>query len=353
MAKAANLVRAATLTGYVEVARSAGLDPQRMLRSVGLHQFRLDNPDVLIPAAPAIELLERSAAVAGVEDFGLRLATKRQLAHVGPISLLLRDEPTVRHAIKAFERHFLLYSETFAFQLEERDETAVLRAQITLAADGGIRQATELMIGIVFRTMQALAGDAWAPEYISFAHAAPAGRTLHYSFFKTRTLFDNGFDGIILRASDLQAPILTADAAMGRYVRQYLEGMIAQPAASIDANVRQLILALLPSGRCTSELVARHLGVDRRTIHRRLEARGKTFSAIVDEVRTELARRHILRERRSLTETAGLLGFGELSTFSRWFKTRFGTSAKTWREARPLRGQPSREKAATARTRRR
>jgi AraC-like DNA-binding protein len=91
--------------------------------------------------------------------------------------------------------------------------------------------------------------------------------------------------------------------------------------------------------------------VDRRTIHRRLEARGKTFSAIVDEVRTELARRHILRERRSLTETAGLLGFGELSTFSRWFKTRFGTNAKTWREARPRRGQPSREKAATVRTR--
>ena len=349
MPKTANMVRAATLTGYADVARSVGLDPRGMLKSVGLHQFRLDNPDVLIPAMRVLALLERSAAAAGIEDFGLRLATKRQLAHVGPISLLLREEPTVRHAIKAFERHFLLYSETFAFQLVERGDTATLRAQLTFTAAGGARQAAELMVGILFRTMRALAGNAWAPEYVSFTHAAPVGRTLHFNFFRTRTLFDNGFDGVILRTSDLDAPIPTADAAMGRYVRQYLEGMIARPAVTVNSKVRQLVLALLPSGRCTSDLVARHLEVDRRTIHRRLESRGVTFSTIVNEVRIDLAHRHILEERRSLTETAGLLGFAGLPTFSRWFRSQFGTSAKTWRDAPKSRRKAAGKKAATRR----
>lgn len=349
MPRSASLVRAATLTGYADVARSVGLDPRRMLRSVGLHPFRLDDPDVLIPAARVLELLERSAEMAGVEDFGLRLATKRQLAHVGPISLLLREEPTVRHAIRAFERHFRLYSETFAFQLEERGETAILRAQLSLVAAGGARQAAELMIGIVFRTMRALAGDAWAPDAVSFTHAAPSGRTLHYGFFRTRALFDNGFDGIILRAQDLEAPILAADATMARYLRQYLEAIIAQPEASIDASVRQLVLALLPSGRCTSDLVARHLGVDRRTVNRRLQSRGRTFSSIMNEVRVELAHRHIASERRSLTETARLLGFSGLPTFSRWFRTQFGTSAKSWRQTR---AQPTGKRMTPARARR-
>lgn len=333
MAKSAHFVRAAVLIGYAEVARSVGLDPRRMLKDAGLHRVKLDNPDALIPVGPVLALLEQSAAAARVEDFGLRLATKRQLAHVGPIGLLLREEPSVRHAIKALERHFLLYNETLAFRLDERDRTATLRAQLALPAAGDTRQAAELVVGMVFRTMKALAGAAFAPEQISFAHAAPAGRTLHSSFFRARTLFDNGFDGIILRARDLDAPILTADATMARYVRQYLEGTIARPATSIDASVRQLVLALLPSGRCTSELVAQHLDVDRRTVHRRLELRGETFTKIVNDVRCELVRRHIARERRSLTETAGLLGFGSLSAFSRWFKDEFGTNPASWRQA--------------------
>jgi AraC-like DNA-binding protein len=343
MAKSASFVRAAVLIGYAEVARSVGLDPGRMLKDAGLHRVKLDNPDALIPASPVLALLEASAAAAHVEDFGLRLATKRQLAHVGPIGLLLREEPTVRHAIKALERHFLLYNETLAFRLDERHGTATLRTQLALPAAGDTRQAAELVVGMAFRTMKALAGAAFAPEQISFAHAAPAGRTLHSSFFRARVQFDDGFDGIILRTSDLDAPILTADATMARYVKQYLEGTITRPTASIDASVRQLVLALLPSGRCTSELVARHLGVDRRTVHRRLEWKGETFMKIVNDVRCELARRHIATERRSLTETAGLLGFGSLSAFSRWFKTEFGTNPASWRHASPLRARPSRK----------
>ena len=43
-------------------------------------------------------------------------------------------------------------------------------------------------------------------------------------------------------------------------------------------QVRQLVVMLLGSGSCTIERVAQHLGVDRRTIHRRLASDGQTFS---------------------------------------------------------------------------
>lgn len=197
-------------------------------------------------------------------------------------------------------------------------------------------------MGTAFRTIRALAGDAWTPDAISFSHPPPQGRTIHSQFFKSRPYFNNDFDGITLRSSDLNAPISTADPVMAHYVRRYLDGMIAQPIVTIDATVRQLVYALLPSGRCTSDLLAHHLGIDRRTLNRRLASRDETFSSIVNKVRVELARRHIKVERRSLTETAQLLGFSGLPTFSRWFQQQFGISASAWRkagsadEARPL-----------------
>lgn len=337
MPKPANLIRAGTLAGYLELAQSFQLDAPRLLHTVGLHPSDLSDVDALIPAAAAIELLERSADAARIEDFGLRLATMRNLDHLGAIGLLVREEPTVGDAIRAAERYLRRYSDALAFHLEEYETAAVLRVQYLSASSGRTRQATELLVGTVFRVVNVLTASAWAPESISFSHPAPSSRTIHTSFFRTRTLFDNNLNGFILRPSELAIPIRTADAAMPRYVRHYVEEVLSRPVVATDATVRQLVFALLPSGRCTSEAIARHLGVDRKTVNRRLAERGETYSSIVNDARLELARRHLRTEHRSLTETAQLLGFSGLATFSRWFRAEFGMTATSWRKTRTRR----------------
>jgi AraC-like DNA-binding protein len=339
MAIPANLFRAAILTGYFDVARAFSLDTHRLLKRAGLLGMDLSDPDVLIPVASVLDLLERSALAAGVEDFGLRMAATRNLAHLGPIGLVAREEPTLRHALKLFERHFRLYTETLVLDFREHGDVASLRVQLMLATEGSTRQAMELIVGVAFRTLNVLAGEGWTPEFVSFSHPPPGGKTTHASFFKSRPHFDDAFNGIVLRTGDLNAPIATADPVMARYVRHYLENAIAQPAVMIDATVRQLIFVMLPSGKCTSELLARHLGIDRRTLTRRLDARGTSFSDIMNSVRGELVQRHIRTERRSLTETAQLLGFSGLPTFSRWFQAQFGTNPAAWRKTGlPLEG---------------
>ena len=97
------------------------------------------------------------------------------------------------------------------------------------------------------------------------------------------------------------------------------------------ARVRALIEALLPTGRCSIVQVARSLGVDRRTVQRRLADSGETFSSLLDAVRAELAERQVPNPRRSLTEIAEALGFSGSSAFSRWFRRRFGCSPSEWR----------------------
>ena len=96
-------------------------------------------------------------------------------------------------------------------------------------------------------------------------------------------------------------------------------------------------MTLLGSGACTIERVAQHLGVDRRTIHRRLASDGQTFSAIVDTVRRELAERYLKDRHRSLAEVSSLLGFAAPSGFSRWYRRQFDSkpSDKRVRRQRP------------------
>jgi AraC-like DNA-binding protein len=331
--RSSSLVRAGTLAGYVELARSLHLDAAALLRGAGLHRFDLSDVDAFIPASAVTELLERSAALAGLEDFGLRLATVRNLTHIGPVGLLVREEPTVGHAIRAAESYLRRYSDAIDFRLYERTNVAMLRVQYLAATQGHTRQATELLVGTVHRVINALAGRTWAAESVSFAHPPPTTQTIHQRFFRTHTLFNNNFNGFIMHASDLSVSVRTAEMAMPHYMKQFVEAVVAQPAVTFDATVRQLVFSLLPSGRCSSEAIAERLGVDRKTVTRRLAARGTSYSEILNDARIELARRHIRTGQRSLTETAQLLGFSGLATFSRWFGAEFGMSATAWRRA--------------------
>ena len=106
-------------------------------------------------------------------------------------------------------------------------------------------------------------------------------------------------------------------------------------------RVRRLIVLLLPRGLCRVEVVAQHLGVDRRTVHRKLDAEGTSFSALLDAERRALATRYVEGTTMPLTDVAALLGFAAPSVFSRWYATSFGCSAMQRRStsARQPRGR--------------
>ncbi len=50
-------------------------------------------------------LLEASAERSGVEAFGLLMAETRRLSNLGPLGLLVREQPTLRLAAEALARY--------------------------------------------------------------------------------------------------------------------------------------------------------------------------------------------------------------------------------------------------------
>jgi hypothetical protein len=95
------LIRSAVLNNYVELSRSLGLDPYRMIVAYGLPAACLDDPEIKVPLTSVLRLLEESALQSGKPDFGLRLANNRTLANVGALALLVREQPTIRKALDA------------------------------------------------------------------------------------------------------------------------------------------------------------------------------------------------------------------------------------------------------------
>ena len=323
--------RSAALTGFAELSRTVGLDPVRLLQSVGCPPRALTDLDLKIPSRIVARVLETAAQRSGVVDFGLRLAEQRRLSNMGAVGLVVRDQPNLRRVLEVIAQYIWIQTEAVSVALEALAGQAVVRVVLAGAEGQPSRQSTELCVGVLCRTLAAIAGPRWRPELVCFTHGPPDGPTCHRRVLGVAASFDQEFDGVVFPKAVLDADIPSADPVMaGQAVRIVDQLQRERPQRTSD-RIRELVALLLPTGQATVERVATHLGVDRRTIARRLAAEGTAFSAILDGVRMDLARAYVGASRRSLTAIAGGLGFSELSAFSRWHRQRFGQSPQAYR----------------------
>ncbi|MEV0078249.1 AraC family transcriptional regulator [Nocardia neocaledoniensis] len=346
------LARYAAIHGFVDLGRSLGLDPVALLRAGGLDPAGLSVQDRWVPAAAIADLLERSAAASGHEDIGLRLAERRRFANLGPLSMVIREEPDVRSALRIMTRYEHMFNESLHTGITEHNDIATLRLSLDLGVPGETRQAIELAVGILHGLMRGFLGPTWQPLEVRFTHPAPRDRGTHHRVLGPHVGFDQDFNGILVYTADLDAPNAMADPQLRTYAQQIVNAPRAAPATTTSERVRELIELLLPTGRCSVDQIARSLGVDRRTVHRRLAAEGATFTSLVDSTRAELAEHMVASRRHALTEIADLLAFSSPGNFSRWFRTRFGHSPSRWRAmsaADRHRSRPATEPPAVAR----
>ncbi|MFC9788158.1 AraC family transcriptional regulator [Rhodococcus sp. NPDC127528] len=325
------LARYAALTGYIELSRTLSLDPVQMLRGAGLDPGGLELQDRWVPASAVARLLEQSAATSGRQDFALKLAERRRLSTLGPLSVSIREEPDARSALRMLIRYQHMYNESLHIRMSERDGLTTIRISVEPGEPIPVRQSVELAVTVTHQLLRQLLGDRWHPVSVCFEHSRPTDDTTHRQVFDAPLHFDSDFTGIVTYTGDLDEPNRLSDPHLRSYAQQFLDTLTVPEEPTLDNRIRELVDLLLPTGRCSIEQVARSLGVDRRTVHRHLTKSGQTFTSVVDSTRAELANRMVTGRRYSFTEISEMLAFSTPSSFSRWFNQRFGMSPRAWR----------------------
>ncbi|ADP15692.1 bacterial regulatory helix-turn-helix protein, AraC family protein 13 [Achromobacter xylosoxidans A8] len=337
MRQVSQLMRSGSLNGYVELVESLGRDPHAFMRSVGLEARFLQDPEMLIPRDAARELLEITARATRIEDFALRLAARRKLSALGPISLVLREEATPRQALDTLCRYLKLVNASLIIRVEDTGGLVIIREDLLPTPGLQMRQSVELAVGTMFCILSELIGQQWQPLEVCFSHRPPEDVTAHRAFFRRNVKFNQEFNGLVCSSADLSRPREQGDQVAAGLARKYLEAAMTGRGESAQETCRRIILALLPGGACSAPEVARFLHVDRRTLHRRLGAEGLSFSRVLDEVRRDLVQHHLRESDLPLGEVAELLGFSRPSSFSHWFRDQFGCSPSAWSRAGPAR----------------
>jgi AraC-like DNA-binding protein len=326
-------IRAATLRGFEGLARSVGLPPLRLLDAAGVPRAALTNPDIRISAASVRDLMGLCGAA--IEDFALRMYEVRSPSDMGPVALIARQQPTLRATLEALNRNLALHSDVTRVWIDDDASygAAVIRLVQTWPTPGPERQTTELALGQLMRTLRGRLGPDWQPLEVWLTHGPPLAMDTHHRILGTNLCFHQPFNGVACTRLDLDRPDPAADPEMTRQIQRYVDGLPNPAPADLPDQVLGLAHALLPLGQCTTEIVARQIGVVPRTLQRQLAASGTRFIDIVQRARMTLCQRYLEHDDRRLAEVAQLLGFSALSAFSRWHRIHYGGSPSDRRRA--------------------
>ena len=146
--------------------------------------------------------------------------------------------------------------------------------------------------------------------------------------------FNQPVNRIGFAISELIKPLPDANLDLYNSAHAYGKQLLglSQAAHSFTADVAKYIAGALQRGEAFETRACAELGVSPRTMQRNLASEGTTFKTLMEETRMQLARHYLADTDLSLTAIAFMLGYSELSAFSRAAKAWHGDSPSMLRK---------------------
>jgi len=325
-----DFTRASALAGFSELAQRKGLDPSALLSSAGLPDSILEQPDGLIRYANFLRLLQLSAEQSGDSAFGLKLGLQQGLSVFGPLLYLIRNAPTVGSALQELQQNFHLHMGAAAVELERYGDLVQLSYHIFDSSRQGIVQGVELAIGVGVQLLTAICGQHWQLQAALFEHSPHAELTTYRRLLGVSPQFNSNANALVFHSRLLDLPLSEADQELQVLIRHHLATLDRLTDPELPDYVSALLRNMLDRGRVTVDDVAVYMAMSRRTLQRRLAACGTTFQEVLDRTRKNMALRYLRDSSLQMTQLADLLGYGDLSAFSRAFSRWFGMAPTQW-----------------------
>ncbi|WP_223677547.1 AraC-like transcriptional regulator QhpR [Azospirillum agricola] len=325
-------ILAAAASGVADFIAGQGGHPDDVFHRAGVEEKALGQPTLALDLGAYVAMMEVAARDTGNDNFGLLFGRQFQPEMLGLIGRIALAAPTLGSALDHLARLFPFHQQATETRFVRDGEFLRLEYRIL---DGRIverRQDAELTMGMFANVVRAGLGPSWMPEEVLFEHPRPEGWRQHEALFDAPAHFGQRTNALVLRDRNLDRRMLDRRMPGGDMARLTalcgtlvgIAGDTGTPAL-LD-RVKAEVRARLPEGYPYVEDIADALGIARWTLQRRLADEGLSFSDLVERVRRELAGVYIRQRHVPVADIGVLLGYSEVSAFSRAFRRWFGVS---------------------------
>ncbi|MTJ83448.1 MAG: helix-turn-helix domain-containing protein [Telmatospirillum sp.] len=313
-----------------DVGARHGLSVRTCLAGSGMSERELQDPAVTIdPEQEKVVIRNLVTNLSSVAALGLEAGMRYHFTMFGMLGFAWASSPNLRSAFDIGLKFFKL---TFAFTdfqyVETNDEIHVFISTTSNIADI-TRFLLERDSAALIRVQRDLLPDSGVVRSIHYPFPASAQTDRYQTLLGIRPVFGASRCVVILDRAALMRPLPQANVnacrAAEEQCRLILDRNLSRRGMSGIVRAR----LLRDSSRMADmEGIARELCMTPRTLRRRLEAEGTTFSEIREDVRSGLAEDLLRQTDLTIGEIAYRLSYSQATCFINAFKS--------WRGVTPL-----------------
>jgi AraC-like DNA-binding protein len=328
------VVRASHMQPFFHTLKKLKTDIESLLKEVGLTLSMFEHSDTLIPEAPLWEFVGLAAKKLDLPHFGFLVTESVCLDKYGAFGEHLCTAKNLNSALTIFIKDLNTHVNFPNYWLDSDDDYVWLCRKGTPGIEKGKWPVEQHVISFLVELVKVYAGKEWQPQRVKIHSRDLSG---------------------IEQAKSLQQSKISKGQAYGAIaIEKYLmnnssklvcNAKVKAPIALLDEVPHDLVptlqnlfqQGLLQQGYFGKELdteaIASKLGVNLRTLQRRIKEQNTTLKALIEKARYHSAKTLLLADDLSTEQIAAQLGYSDISNFMRAFKRWSGTTPKKFRLA--------------------
>lgn len=300
---------------------ASGVDADALVTACGLvgpHPMR-------VPITQVNAVWQAAVAESGDPAIGVRTAMALETGDYGVLEYAARASATLREGFERVGRYQKLLNDRAAVEFHDQGDVTTMVYLPTRVPAAYV----EFVLASWVTFGRVLPAGPLPITAVHLTHAPPNDTSIHRAVFGSVIKWEAKTAQLRLDRVAFTRP-LAADPALVAVLDRHAAALMEELARSHtwSAKVVGFIEAHLRDGAPRLADAAAALGVAERTLRRRLDDEGHTFSGLLDATRHRVSLSLVEDAALSLGEVAFLLGFSEPSAFHRAFRRWTGQSPR-------------------------
>ncbi len=260
------------------------------------------------------------------ELFGLHFGESLQLSALGIIGELIKSSNTIGEAIETACTLTHLVTDQFSLTVKKGEEN--FRITFVPKHDNWLENAVsvqllDMLMAISIHEMDGLALKKIVPLNVYYSGRTDNNAELD-RVMRCKTTTTENHNAIAFDIHYWEEPILTKNYELQKILLQKTSATPQKK--TFKTHIYDYLMSNSYLGLASLEQVASNYNMSARTLQRKLKEEGTSFHKVTDESRKTLAINYLKSGQHPIKEIAWLLGYSEISTFTRTFKRMTGTS---------------------------
>jgi len=303
------------LRGFSTLVLAKGGNPSALYESVGLDKEIFIEESLLIPFDKFVYLLEATASQLDFPDVAMQLARQQDMMILAPLGPMLHRCNNVAEALEILIKYLKILVSGYQVDIQIQQDCVTVTFDLELPHIQELVQYQDYAMASAATILHGMRGKSHPIRACYFLRSERNQNIIsEYSrYYGCPVAFNCRTLSLTCDSSILQQDI-------GNLVKQINARVNSAQSLHNESIVKQVsnvISYSLANGISKIEDIASSMNYSQRTLQRKLSEHNTSFSALLDSVRFNMANQYLKNTYYRQTDIAVLLGYSNLSSFSR------------------------------------